>query len=278
MILDTHLHIIDRKALSYPWLENVPPLNDDFSYERYAREAKRCGITDVMHMEVDVAEADMAREIDYVKGKAAEPDSLLRGKIAACRPESDSFAAWLDKVSADPFVKGLRRILHTQPDDLSESAVFRDNIRRMNGGRLSFDFCIFPRQNERARVLVDSAPDMQFILDHCGNPDIANNGFDAWKGGIEEMARRPNVAAKISGIVVNANHETWSVETLRPYVEHVIASFGWDRVIWGSDWPVSTMSGGLTSWVAATQAIVAGASADERNALFCGNARRIWGF
>ncbi|ESX90167.1 hypothetical protein X756_06315 [Mesorhizobium sp. LSHC412B00] len=91
-----------------------------------------------------------------------------------------------------------------------------------------------------------------------------------------EIARRPNVIGKISGVVAYADAGSWTVETLRPYVEHTIGCFGWDRVVWGSDWPVCTLGGGLATWVTATHALIAGASPDERAKLLSGNARRTW--
>ena len=125
-------------------------------------------------------------------------------------------------------------------------------------------------------ALADLAPDVTFILDHCGVPDIKGGGFDAWKRGISDLAARPNVIAKISGIVAYADSGTWSAATLRPYMEHVIDCFGWRRVVWGSDWPVCTLGGGLLAWVAATHAVLSGCSNDERDGLFWKNADRVW--
>lgn len=277
MILDTHLHIVDQSALRYPWLSGAPALNRNFSYEEYAREAKRCGIADTLHMEVDVDPADIDAETVYVAGKAREAGSLLRGAIAACRPEEDGFAAYVERQRENTFVKGLRRILHQSADDLSESTIFRDNIKHLGGKGLTFDLCVLPRQMPQATALVDLAPDVQFVLDHCGVPDIRAGDEQAWRAGISEIARRPNVIGKVSGVVAYADPDTWTVATLRPYVEHTIGAFGWDRVVWGSDWPVCTLGGGLSTWVAATQALVAGASAEERAKLFSGNAKRVWG-
>lgn len=107
-----------------PWLAEAGALNRDSLYEDYAREAKRLGITDTLHMEVDVAEDNIERETDYVKELSRQPGSLLRGAVAACRPESTSFPAYLERVLADPFVKGFRRVLHVVPDDVSEGALF----------------------------------------------------------------------------------------------------------------------------------------------------------
>ena len=276
MIIDTHLHIIDQRALRYPWLTGVPALNRDFSYSEYATDARRCGIEAVLHMEVDVDPEDIAAETAHVKSLAGQAGSLLRGAIASCRPDEVGFEAYLETVKADPFVKGFRRVLHVVPDDLSEGALFRQNIKRLAGTGLTFDLVVLPHQIPKAIALADLAPDVQFILDHCGVPDIKGNAEHPWREHMEAIAKRPNVVAKISGVVAYADPATWTADTLRPYVEHTIRCFDWDRVIWGSDWPVCTLGGGLTTWIAATHALLAGASDSERTRLLSGNARRLW--
>ncbi|MFW8646107.1 amidohydrolase family protein [Rhizobium beringeri] len=276
MFIDTHLHIIDRSALPYPWLSDAPAFDHDFLYETYASEARRCGITTVLHMEVDVDPAAMQAETDHVASIAKKEGSLIAGAIVSCRPEEESFAAYLERQKADPFVKGFRRVLHVVPDDVSEGALFRENIRRMSGSGLTFDLCTLPHQASRVTALVDLAPDVQFVLDHCGVPDIRSDAFQPWKAGISEIARRPNVVCKVSGVIAYADAKTWTAETLQPYLEHVIASFGWDRVVWGSDWPVCTLGGGLSTWVAATHAMLSGVSEAERSKLLFANAQRLW--
>lgn len=276
MIIDTHLHLIDQSALRYPWVAGVPALNRDFLYAEYAQQALRAGISGALHMEVDVDPSDIDAEISYVETLSKKPDNLLRGAIASCRPENASFSDFLERQRQNRFVKGFRRVLHVEPDELSESALFRENIKRMEGTGLTFDLCVLPRQIPQAIALADNAPGVQFILDHCGVPDIKGNADHPWRENMAEIGRRPNVTAKISGVVAYADAESWTVETLRPYIEHTIASFGWDRVVWGSDWPVCTLGGGLTHWVAATHALLSGCSEDERTALLAGNAKRIW--
>ena len=275
-IVDTHLHLVYRDRLRYPWLAGVAPLNRDFDYETYAVEARRCGVTDALHMEVDVEPDDIELETRNVEGLAGQPHSLLRGAISACRPEDDGFPAFLDRQLADPFVKGFRRVLHVVPDDLSESVTFRANIKRLAEAARPFDLCVRPDQIGKAIALADLAPSVQFVLDHCGVPAIKDRAEHPWREHIAEIARRPNVAVKISGVVAYAEPETWTVDDIRPYVEHAIDSFGWDRVVWGSDWPVCTLTASLSIWVAATHAITLGCSADERARLFSVNARRIW--
>ncbi|HEY4191996.1 MAG TPA: amidohydrolase [Mesorhizobium sp.] len=276
MIFDTHLHLIDRSALHYPWLSGAPALNRDFSYEEYSVQARRAGIEAALHMEVDVDPADIEAETGHVKALAAREGSLLKGAIASCRPEDSGFAAYLERQLADPFVKGFRRVLHVVPDDISQGALFRENIGRMAGSRLTFDLVVQPHQIPKAIALADLAPDVHFVLDHCGAPDIKGDGEHPWREHMAEIARRPNVTAKISGVVAYADAQSWSVETLRPYVEHTISAFGWDRVVWGSDWPVCTLGGGLAVWVAATHALLAGVGMADRAKLLSGNARRLW--
>lgn len=276
MIVDTHLHIVDMAALSYPWLGDAGALNRNWSYDDYAREARRLGIAVTLHMEVDVAESDIEKETDYVSKIVARPDSLLVGGIASCRPEDAGFAAYLERTRANPVVKGFRRVLHVMPDELSQSPLFRENLKRLAGTGLTFDLVVFPRQLSRAMELVDLAPDVQFVLDHCGVPDIKGGAYDQWAKDMTEIARRPNVVGKLSGIVAYTDTETWTLDSIRPYAEHTIGAFGFDRMVWGSDWPVCTLGGSLSTWVGATHALLEGASRDEKHALLAGNAIKLW--
>lgn len=275
MIIDTHLHLIDRSALRYPWLAGEPALDRDFSYEEYAAEAKRVGVERVLHMEVDVDPADIEAETARIEALSRQPGSMLAGAIASCRPEEAGFPAYLDRQRANPFVKGFRRVLHVVPDDISEGALFRENIKRLADTGLVFDLVVLPHQIPKAIALVDLAPDVRFVLDHCGVPDIKSGAEHPWRAHMSEIARRPNVTAKISGVVAYAGPSS-TVETLRPYVEHTIGAFGWDRIVWGSDWPVCTLGGGLSTWVAATHALLSGCGHSERERLLRANAVKLW--
>jgi predicted TIM-barrel fold metal-dependent hydrolase len=275
-IIDTHLHLVYRGILHYPWIEGAPYLQQEFPIERYSGEALRSGIGAALHMEVDVDEGDIETETRHVELLAGEPGSLLRGAISACRPEKADFPAFLERQLANPFIKGFRRILHQAPDSLSESATFRGNIARLKGGGRPFDLCVLPHQIGQAIALADLCPDVQFVLDHCGVPAIKDRAEHPWREHMREIAKRPNVVVKISGVVAYADPATWTLDDIRPYVEHAIESFGWDRVVWGSDWPVCTISASLSTWVAATHALIQNCSADERGKLLADNARRVW--
>ncbi|HEY8576062.1 MAG TPA: amidohydrolase [Devosia sp.] len=269
-ILDTHLHLIYNEKFSYPWLSGAPAINKRWSIEDYLAEAVPLGIESALHMEVDVAEADMQAETEFV----LELPQVV-GAIAACRPEHTTFVDHIERLSDQPQVKGVRRILHEAPDELSQSDLFVENIRHLPDYDLSFDLCVRADQLPIGQMLVERAPDVSFILDHCGVPDITGTGLDPWRDNIRRISRLPNLNAKISGVVAYAG-PGWTVDTIRPYVEHVIDCFGWDRVVWGSDHPVVTLTGSLTRWVEATHDIIKGASDDEKAKLLHRNAERIY--
>ena len=124
--------------------------------------------------------------------------------------------------------------------------------------------------------LIDACPQVQFVLDHCGVPDIGGNAWQPWADHMTEVAARENVVAKVSGVMAYGDGRNWTLEQLRPYVEHTINTFGWDRVVWGSDSPVCTLGGEIASWIAALRTIIDTASTSEKSQLFEQNARRIW--
>ena len=271
-ILDTHLHLVYKDRFSYPWLEGAPGINRQWTDESYFAEADRLGITGALHMEVDVAEKDIEAETRFMT--TVHPKVI--GAIAAGRPESPAFVEWLEVLGTIGGVKAVRRILHTSPDSLSQTPLFAENLRRLPAYDLAFDLCL--RADQLLTVgkpLVEKCPHVQFVLDHCGVPDIAGAGLDPWRGAITELAMLPNLACKVSGIIAYAG-ENPTAATLKPYVEHVVASFGWERVVWGSDHPVCTANANLTKWVGITRELIAGASADEQARLLTGNAKRLY--
>jgi predicted TIM-barrel fold metal-dependent hydrolase len=272
-ILDTHLHLIHKDKFTYPWLSDVPALDRQWTAESYFAEAEGIGIEAALHMEVDVLERQAEDETRFVLD-GVHPRII--GAIAAVRPEHLDFPRHLERLAAMPGVKGVRRVLHTQPDELSQSAFFADNLRRLPEYDLTFDLCVLPTQLNIAAALAARCPETRFVLDHCGNPPIASGDLGSWREGVRAVAAHPNVAGKISGIV---NHAApgWTAETLRPVFDHMIDCFGWDRLVWGSDHPVCTITGAnLTRWVEATRRLVAHGSLEDQAKVLHRNAERIY--
>ncbi|WP_423068375.1 amidohydrolase family protein [Devosia sp. CN2-171] len=270
-ILDTHLHLIYPDRFSYPWLAGVPEINHAWTVESYRAEAVPLGIESALHMEVDVAEPQIAAESEFV----LTLDRVV-GAIASGRPERSGFEQHLEKMRDLGGVKGIRRLIQGQPAEMSQTQTFIDNIRLLPRYGMTFDICAKSHELMLAPPLIKACPDTQFILDHCGNPKIAEREWESWTTRMERIAELPNVVCKVSGILANVTPE-WTLEEVRPYVEFVIETFGWDRVVWGSDHPVVTLFANLTRWVEASREIVSGGSVEEQEKLFFRNAERVYG-
>lgn len=274
-LIDTHQHLWDLSRRPHSWCASLPTLNRSFSLADYHAASAGLGITKTIFMEADVDEPHALAEAHAVQ-QLADADPLIAGIIASGRPEADGFRAHLTELARLPFVRGVRRILHTQRDDLALEPRLAANLRLLPDFSFTFDLCVLARQLPAARVLVERCPEVTFILDHCGVPDVKNHAFDPWHEDIGHLAALPNVNCKISGIVAYADPATWTTADLQPWVDHVVACFGWDRLVWGGDWPVCTLGSTLARWVETTHALFASATPDERARLYHRNAERLY--
>ncbi|NNE82220.1 MAG: amidohydrolase [Silicimonas sp.] len=276
MLFDTHLHLIFKDRISYPWLNEFEVLNQDNRFDDYATNAARLGIGGCFHMEVDVAEDQIEKEVSVISDLAGSQGNLLRGIISSCRPEREDFAAHLERARETDIVRGFRRVLHVVPDEVSTTATFRDNIKRLGGTGLTFDLCVLPRQLHLAGELVDHCPNVSFVLDHCGVPDVASGELEPWRSSMRALAERPNVHAKISGVIAYGDPASWTIDDIKPFVDETVDAFGTNRIVWGSDSPVCNLGGDLATWVAVTHALTGNWSSSERDALYHANALDLW--
>jgi predicted TIM-barrel fold metal-dependent hydrolase len=275
-IIDTHQHLLHPDRFRYEWTRDLPVLaGKPFGLEEYRKAAEGTGITQTLFMEVDVHETEARPETQFFLELAGKKDSGVIGVIATSRPESESFPAYLESV-LHPKLKGIRRILHTEPDDLCQSAQFRANIGRLARLKLTFDLCMLPRQLPFGAELVRRNPNVQFVLDHCGIPNIKENELDPWRERICELSKLPNLACKVSGVVAYCHPQHIDAQHIRPFVEHCVDCFGWDRVLFGGDWPVCTLTSSLQRWVQIAKELVASESPQTQAKFFAGNAERIY--
>jgi len=275
-IVDTHQHLWDPQLCRYSWLKNRPALDRAFHMSDYLEATQGLGVMKSVHLEADVDEAYMLEETKFLFDLAAQAGNPLAGIVASARPEKAGFESHLEKILGHRMLKGIRRILHTESDDLGQGKTFIENVGRLGSYGLSFDICVLARQLPIAINLVSRCPDTSFILDHCGVPQVKEKILDPWRANIAEIAKYPNVVGKISGLVAYADPANWTAEDLRPYIEHVIACFGWDRVMFGSDWPVCTLAASYAQWVEALQSITKAAGAQNQQKLFHDNAIRVY--
>jgi len=275
-IIDTHQHLWDLDLFRYSWLDGVPALRRSFRMEDYLKAGEGLGIEKSVHLEADVDEPYMLDETRHILALAVQEDNPLEGVVACGRPEKPHFADYLDQIAGHPKLKGIRRVLHTQPDEVAQSSLFAENVRVLAAYGLSFDICVLARQLPVVIRLVRDCPDVNFVLDHCGNPQVKEHVFDPWRQHILEVSNLPNVVCKVSGILANADLEKWTPEDLRPYVEYVIECFGWDRVMFGSDWPVCTLAAPLQKWVETLKLLTRKAGEENQEKLFYKNAARVY--
>lgn len=275
-IIDTHQHLVATDRLTYRWPDKIEALSGRaFSYADYLEASAGTGIDETLFMEADCE--DWEAETDMVLEMVADPSTNMIGVIANARPEhAEGFDAWLDRVDGTDVV-GLRRILHETTDDVSQTEIFRNNLKKLADHNLTFDINFLARQLPIAADLVGACDKVQFVLDHCGVPDIENGDDMSWRAGIEALSVFPNVACKISGITAYCRQGDANLETLRPYIEHCIGCFGWDRVVWGSDWPVCNINSSIREWMAISKAVIAGEDRSNQAKLFRSNAIRIYG-
>lgn len=275
-LIDAHQHLWDLTLFSYTWCQDIPALNRSFRMADYLEATRGLDLGKSVHVEADVDELYMQQETRYILALAEQEDNPLSGVVACGRPEYPDFRSYLDQIADHPKLKGIRRILHTQPDELGQSRRFIENVRALQEYGLSFDICVRADQLPIAIHLARSAPGVSFILDHCGVPRVKEQELDPWRSDMREMSQFPNVVCKVSGLVAYADPEQWTPEDLRPFVEHTIECFGWDRVLFGSDWPVCTLSATLKEWVDALLFLTREAGEANQRKLFHDNAERIY--
>ena len=268
-IVDTHLHLWEVSRFHYAWLESVPSLQKNHPIDDYRRECGSVQVEKMVFVQCDCAPAQAWGEAEWVTD-VARTDPRIRGIVARASLESGAAAEpEIARLTALPLVKGVRRLIQSEPDlEFCLKPDFVRGVQLLPRYGLSFDLCIKHPQLANTINLVRQCPDVRFVLDHIGKPDIAAHHFDPWKHELRELSRMSNVWCKLSGLATEANHVTWTADDLRPYIEHVVACFGFDRVMFGSDWPVSTLATNLPRWVRTVDDVFAGCSSEELAQLY----------
>ena len=275
-IVDTHVHLWHPKQLRYPWLKDVPTLNKPYLLKEYTTATEDLDIKAMVFVQCDTHPDDGLKETAWVTSLAAR-EHRIRGIVAwAPLEEGRLVDPFVEKLAENPLVKGIRRLIQGESVDYCIQPKFVDGVKTLGHYGLSFDLCIFHPQLANTIRLVEQCPNVQFILDHIGKPDIKNQLFEPWKQEIKALSDLTNVHCKISGLVTEADHENWNAVELQPYIEHVIDCFGFDRVIYGSDWPVSTLASDYSRWVHTLHEAVIGCSSEEIQKLFHDNAIRFY--
>lgn len=278
-IVDTHHHLWDLNMFRLPWAQDFPKLHKSYTMEDYREATAGLNIVKTVYMEVDVDPAQQVEEAEYVIELCRSQDNPMVAAVISGRPASPDFKGYITRLKESSSIKGVRQVLHmpSTPPGYCVQPEFIQGVRLLGELGMSFDICIRSAELSDTAKLVDACPDTRFILDHCGNANVQSPDLSQWRRDIAELARRNNVICKVSGIIASARPDTWEPKDLEPIVKHVIAEFGWDRVIFGGDWPVCTLTATYRQWVEALMRIVSGARPEDQQKLFHDNAVSFYG-
>jgi L-fuconolactonase len=271
-IIDSHIHLLDQKRFDYSWALGAPKLKRDWTADDLAAYAKPYQIDGFVFVEVDVDMPQYLDEAEWVESLAAK-DNRVKGCVA-CLPleKGEAIEPEMARIAKLPVVRGVRRLIQNQPDpNYVLQPAFLDGLKLLPRYNLPFDICIFHRQFPNTLAMVRRCPEVSFVLDHIGKPGIKAGLAEPWRQHIREIATSPNVVCKLSGVTTEADHGAWTRDQLRPYIDHVIESFGVDRVMFGGDWPVSELAGTYRQWVEILDWATSGMNAVEKRKLFRDN-------
>ncbi|MGE3872230.1 MAG: amidohydrolase [Parvibaculaceae bacterium] len=272
-IVDAHVHLCDPSRFGYGWMKNAPSLARLVLPADLTKAAAPVEIDRFVFVEVDVDFPQHLGEAEWISGLALA-DKRLAGMVAALPLErGKAIEPELDRLRGNKMLRAIRRLIQNQSDpDFCIRPDFIAGLGLLGRHDLAFDICILHHQMPSVIKMVRQCPEVRFVLDHIGKPGIKAGIFDPWRGHLKELARLPNVHCKISGVITEADHKDWTREELKPYIAHAIDAFGFDRVMYGSDWHVLELAGSYPDWVDIVDWVVEGASADEKRKLFRDNA------
>jgi L-fuconolactonase len=272
MRIDAHHHFWTLARGDYGWLtSDLAPIYRDFSLADLAPHLAAAGIEGTILVQAAPTEAETVYLLDI-----AENAEVIRGVVGWTDFDAADAASRIDALAARQLLVGLRPMVQDIPDDdwlLGPALASLLAAMAQNG--LVFDALVKPRHLPRLLRLVDNHPDLQFVLDHCGKPELAAGETAIWQRDIALLAERPNIVCKLSGLATEAAPD-WQVADLRQAVDHVRACFGPPRLLWGSDWPVVDLAGGYAKWFAAAETLLADLPRGEKEAVLGANAARIY--
>ena len=272
MRIDAHHHVWRLARGDYAWLTPaLAPIYRDFSLADLAPHLSAATIEGTILVQAAPTEAETMYLLDI-----AENAGVIRGVVGWTDFDAACVASRIDALAARKLLVGLRPMVQDIPDDdwLLRPAL-APLLAAMTRNKLVFDALVKPRHLPRLLRLVDRHPDLQFVLDHCGKPELATGEIATWQRDIALLSERPNIVCKLSGLATEAAPD-WQIADLRQAVDHVRTCFGPERLLWGSDWPVVDLAGGYAKWFAAAETLLADLPPDEKKAVFGGNAARIY--
>jgi len=233
--VDAHQHFWVYNQKEYKWIDvSMVKLQRDFLPPHLNKELKRNGIDFC----VSVQARQTLQETKWLL-ELAQNNSFIKGIVGWVDLKSNSVERDLEQFTAYKKFKGVRHILQDEDDDrYMLRPDFRQGLTQLEKFGLAYDILIYPRHIKCACTLVYEFPHQKFVVDHLAKPLIKEGKIEAWKKDMQELAKADNVFCKLSGMVTEANWNSWKQEDFVPYMETLLEIFGPNRLLFGSDWPV----------------------------------------
>jgi L-fuconolactonase len=272
-VIDTHLHLWDPKRIKYPWLESNALLNRAYLLPEYRAATQSVPIEAMVFVQCEADFAEYEAEAEWV-AEQAKGDPRIKGLVAwAPLEKGAAVAADLERLKRNAILRGIRRIIQFEADlEFCLRPEFIAGVRALRDFSLTFDICIDHRHMANTLKFAERVGDVPMVLDHIGKPAIKDGVMQPWADQIRRLARFPNVFCKISGVATEADHQNWSGDDLKRYIDIAINAFGFDRIMFGGDWPVATQAITYKQWVEILDEMMAGVGVDERRKFWRDNA------
>lgn len=272
-VIDAHQHFWHYSAQEYGWIDDAHKrLRRNFLPDDLAPEMASAGVA----ASVSVQARQTLEETEFLLSLAQKHPSIA-GVVGWIPLVSKNAGAHAEHLSKNPKLKGVRHVLHDEPDDhYMLRPDFQAGISQLARYHLAYDILIFERHLPQTIQFVDKFPTQVFILDHIAKPKIKEGLVEPWRKNIRELARRPNVYCKISGMVTEADWTHWTYASLRPYFDTVLEAFGPRRLMFGSDWPVLLVAGQYHGWVQTVGHVIEHLSETERARILGETAREAY--
>jgi L-fuconolactonase len=252
--VDAHHHIWHVSRGDYGWLTSDMPIYRDYMLDDL--RPLLGDITATVLVQAAPTEAETAFMLDIARNSSG----LVRGVVGWTDFTRNDAPERISAMAAEPLLKGLRPMLQDIADtEWIMGAEVQPAIKAMVAAGMRFDALVQPRHLPVVIQLAARHPGLRLVIDHGAKPAIASQGWQPWANDIRQIARDTSALCKLSGLVTEAATE-WRIDDLRRYVGHLLACFGPDRMMWGSDWPVVNLAGGYTRWRDASLELLIGLS------------------
>ncbi len=276
-LVDSHVHWWKPAHFRYAWLDGWPALNRAFLPADFVVASAGVNVNKLIFVESGCEPAQGLAEVDWVSGLAkAEP--RLQGIVAhAPLEKGETVRVDLEKLASRPLVKGVRRNLQGEQDSaFCLRPEFIAGMGLLAAFGFTFDLCVRREQLHNVAELTRRVPQVTFVLDHLGKPDVRGKQTGPWAADLKALAAQPNVVCKISGLATEADWQHWQPDDLKFYFGWALECFGFDRVLFGGDWPVAALATRYERWVKTVQDFLSFTSEVDRIRLFQTNAERIY--